>query len=297
MWLLALVMLADSTHAFPLVVSRAESLEVTDAGAGAAAGAPVVLIPGLFGSAFAYRKVIPRLTAAGYRAIVIEPLGMGSSGRPEHADYGLTAQADRVAAALDQLGVSGAVVVAHQTSASIAYRLAYRRPDLVRGIVSLEGGPAEAAATPGFRRAMQLAPWIKLFGGMRLVRKKIRKSLIEASGDPSWVSDEVVDGYTAGAARDLDGTLKAYVGMARARERERLQPHLAQIACPVLLLLGGAPHKGGPPPAEVTLLAQSLPAFTADTVPGAGSFLQEEQPGAVVAAVRRVAPPLASAAP
>ena len=85
--------------------------------------------------------------------------------------------------------------------------------------------------------------------------------------------------------------------MARARERERLRPHLAQIACPVLLLLGGAPHKGGPPPAEVTLLAQSLPAFTADTVPGAGSFLQEEQPGAVVAAVRRVAPPLASAAP
>src|SRR5439155_21089302 len=84
----------------------------------------------------------------------------------------------------------------------------------------------------------------------------------EASGDASWVSDEVVDGYTAGAARDLDGTLKAYVGMARARERERLRPHLAQIACPVLLLLGGAPHKGGPPPAEVTLLAQSLPAFT-----------------------------------
>ena len=295
MWLLALVMLADSSHAFPLAVSPAESLQVTEAGAVAAA--PVVLIPGLFGSAFAYRKVIPLLTAAGYRTFVIEPLGVGSSGRPEHADYCLTAQADRIAAALDHLGVQGAVVIAHQTSASIAYRLAYRRPDLVRGIISLEGGPAEAAATPGFRRAMQLAPWIKLFGGMGLIRKKIRKNLIEASGDASWVSDEVVDGYTAGAARDLDGTLKAYVGMARARERERLQPHLAQIACPVLLLLGGAPHKGGPPPAEVTLLAQSLPAFTADTVPGAGSFLQEEQPGAVVAAVRRVAPPLASAAP
>src|SRR5437762_1647162 len=199
MWLLALVMLADSSHAFPLAVSPAESLQVTEAGAVAAA--PVVLIPGLFGSAFAYRKVVPLLTAAGYRTLVIEPLGVGSSGRPEHADYCLTAQADRIAAALDHLGVQRALVIAHQTSASIAYRLAYRRPDLVRGIVSLEGGPAEAAATPGFRRAMQLAPWIKLFGGMRLVRKKIRKSLIEASGDSSWVSDEVVDGYTAGPAR------------------------------------------------------------------------------------------------
>ena len=71
MWLLALVMLADSSHAFPLAVSPAESLQVTEAGAVAAA--PVVLIPGLFGSAFAYRKVIPRLTAAGYRTLVIEP--------------------------------------------------------------------------------------------------------------------------------------------------------------------------------------------------------------------------------
>src|SRR5207249_7805604 len=124
MWLLALLVVADSSHAFSLVLPRAESVQV--AVAGAEAGAPVVLIPGLFGSAFAYRKVIPRLTAAGYRAIVIEPLGMGSSGRPEHADYCLTAQADRVAAALDQLGVTGAVVIAHQTSASIAYRLASR---------------------------------------------------------------------------------------------------------------------------------------------------------------------------
>ena len=282
MWLLALVMLADSSHAFPLAVSPAESLQVTEAGAVAAA--PVVLIPGLFGSAFAYRKVIPLLTAAGYRTLVIEPLGVGSSGRPEHADYCLTAQADRIAAALDHLGVQRALVIAHQTSASIAYRLAYRRPDLVRGIISLEGGPAEAAATPGFRRAMQLAPWIKLFGGMGLIRKKIRKNLIEASGDASWVSDEVVDGYTAGAARDLDGTLKAYVGMARARERERLRPHLAQIACPVLLLWGAQGVVGRLyDPLEVwRTYATDVRGRPLD----AGHFLVEERPEATLAALR-----------
>src|SRR5205809_5844963 len=73
------------------------------------------------------------------------------------------------------------------------------------------------------RRAMELAPWIKLFGGVRLVRKAIRKNLVAVSGDASWVSDSVVDGYTVGAARDLDGTLKAVIAMARAREHERLQ--------------------------------------------------------------------------
>src|SRR5712691_1396045 len=290
MWLLALLVLADSSQAFPLVLPRAESLQVAEA------GAAVVLIPGLFGSAFAYRKVVPRLTEAGYRAIVIEPLGVGSSGRPEHADYSLTAQADRMAAALDQLGVTWAVIVAHATSASIAYRLAYRRPDLVRAVVSLEGGPVEAAATPGMRRAMQLAPWIKLFGGVRLIRKKIRENLIALSADPSWVSDSVVEGYTAGAARDLDGTLRGYLAMAAARERERLEPRLSAIACPVLLVLGAVPHGGGPRPAELAELADSLRAFTVDMVAGAGHFVHEERPDAVVAAVLRVGPASALAA-
>src|SRR6266540_7363516 len=112
MWLLlALTVLADSSRGISVVLAHAESLQVSVAGSELAA--PVVLIPGLFGSAFAYRHEVPGLTAAGYRAIVIEPLGVGVSGRPEHADYSLTAQADRIAAVLDQLGVTDAVVVAH----------------------------------------------------------------------------------------------------------------------------------------------------------------------------------------
>src|SRR3989454_7955290 len=282
MWLVALLVVADSSHAFPLVLPRAESVQV--AVAGAETGAPVVLIPGLFGAAFAYRKVIPRLTEAGYRAIVIEPLGVGNSGRPEHADYSLTAQADRIAGALDQLGVTWAVIVAHGTSASIAYRLAYRRPDLVRAVVSLEGGPVEAAATPGMRRAMQLAPWIKLFGGVRMIRKKIRANLIALSAHPSWVSDSVVDGYTAGAARDLDGTLRGYLAMAASRERERLEPRLSAITGPLLLVLGGVPHGGGPRPAELGELADSLRAFTVETGAGSRHFVPEERPAALAGA-------------
>lgn len=284
MFLLALLLLADSSHTWSVAVAPRESLRVTVAGA----GEPVVLLPGLFGSAFGYRRLIPELAQAGYQAIVIEPLGIGASARPERADYSLTAQADRLARVLDSLGLGTVVVVAHSVAASMAYRLAYRRPDLVRGVVSLDGGPVEAAATPGFSRAMQLAPWIKLFGGVRLIRRKIHRYLVEASGDSAWVSDEVVRGYTAGAAADLDATLKAYLGMARAREPERLRDHLAGIRCPVRLVVGATPHPGGPAPAEVALLRQRLILFAVDSVPGAGHFVYEEQPGAVVAAVRRL---------
>src|SRR5207245_5131713 len=287
MWLLTLALVADTVHSFSVALSAAESVAVTVTGT----GRPVVLVPGLFGSAFGYRAVIPLLTAAGYRAIVVEPLGIGSSARPEHAGYSLTAQADRVWASLDRLGVRHAVVVAHSLGASMAFRLAYRRPDLVAGIVALDGGPAEAAATRALRRAMKLAPWIRVFGGVKLVRKKIRAQLIKASGDASWVSEQVVDGYTAAAAHDLDGTLKAFLAMADRREPERLRPHLAEVRCPVRLLLGTATPEGGVSAEEVAILAAALPLFIVDSVPGAGHFLCEEQPAVVVTAVRRLRGP------
>src|SRR3989454_1810198 len=142
--LLAVLLLADSSttvETFKVALARGESLSVETAGT----GDPVVLIPGLFGSAFGFRNLVPLLTQAGYRAIVIEPLGIGSSARPEKANYSLTAQADRIAAVLDSLGVRGALLIAHSIGGSEAFRLAYRRPDLVKGLLSIEGGPTEAA--------------------------------------------------------------------------------------------------------------------------------------------------------
>lgn len=275
---------AQAPLPFKVALARAESLSVETAGA----GEPVVLVPGLFGSGYGFRKLVPLLNGAGYRTIVVEPLGIGASARPARANYSLTAQADRIAAVLDSLHVRDAVLVAHSLGGSEALRLAYRRPDLVKGVVSIEGGPSEAAITSGFRRALRFAPWIKLFGGIRLIRHKIRSMLVESSGDTSWVTDAVVAGYTADASRDLDATLKAYLAMADSREPGKLAPHLPEIRCPVLLLVGGAPHDGDVGAAEVGLLERSLPSFTLDSVPGAGHFIQEEQPAAVLAAVARL---------
>ena len=290
MWLLAVLLLSDSAptaRVFKVLVAPAESLAVEVAGR--AAGAPVVLVPGLFGSAFGFRKLVPLLTAAGYRAVVVEPLGIGSSSRPRKANYSLTAQAGRIAAVLDSLGVRGVLIVAHSIGASEAFRLAYHRPDLVRGLVSIEGGPTETTLTPAFKRALRFAPWIKLFGGIRLIRRKIRGLLIDSSGDSTWVTDDVVQGYTAGAAHDLDATLRAYLAMGNAREPERLAPHLAELRCPVRLIVGGARHDGDVGDQEVRLLEHAVRSFALDSVPGAGHFIYEEQPRAVLAAVARLA--------
>jgi len=251
-------------------------------------GRPVAVVPGLFGGAFTFRKVVPLLAAQGFRPIVIEPLGTGFSSRPPKADYSLAAQSHRLAAVLDSLNAGPVLVLAHSLGAAMAFRLAVDRPDLVRGIVSLEGGPTEEATTPTFRDAMRYVPWIKLLGGIKLIRHKIRGMLLDSSGDPSWVTDGVVLGYTLGEARDFDATLHAFLAMSRAREPAKLGPKLGDIACPVILMVGTARHDGDVPPQEVSLLQQSLVSFAVDSQAGAGHYLQEERPAAVVAALEHL---------
>jgi pimeloyl-ACP methyl ester carboxylesterase len=271
-----------------LVVGEGECVQVTISGEGPA----VVLIPGLFGSAFSFRQVTARLTSAGYRSLVIEPLGVGDSSRPAKADYSLTAQAERIRSALDRIEVKEAVLVSHSIGTSMALRLAARDPDRIRAVVSLEGGPVEEVTTPAFRRVMKLAPLLKLLGAGRVIRGRVRGMLVSRSGDPSWVTDEIVTRYSKGAARDLNATLAAFSQMSRAREPELLAPRLAELRCPVRLLLGGAPHEGGPTAAEIETLQRNVSSFVITRVPGAGNFLFEEAPDAVVQAVNEVVGPL-----
>ena len=267
-----------------VAVAPAETLTVEVRGE----GQPVVLIPGMFGSVFGYRLVSERIAESGQQAIVVEPLAFGTSSRPYASDYSLTAQSARIAAVLDSLGVRGAVVVSHSSATGMALRLALSRPDQVAAVISIEGGPTEAAATRALRRWISLAPLVHFVGGAGFVRGRIRSSLRAASGDPSWVTDEVIAHYTEGITTDLSATLRAYMRMADAREPDRLLPQLGNVHCPVLLMLGDAPHKDGPPADQVELLRASLPSFEVERVPGAGHYLHEERPDAVAGAVHRV---------
>ncbi len=119
--------------------------------------------------------------------------------------------------------------------------------------------------------------------------------MISASGDPSWVTDDVVNEYTRGAANDLSATIDAYRAIARAKEPDDIADRVAEVKVPVLLLLGGAKHSAGPPKDEVRMLSAGLAALTIDTVPGAGHHLAEERPDRVVEALMG-RPPAQSAA-
>ncbi|HZI73119.1 MAG TPA: alpha/beta hydrolase [Gemmatimonadales bacterium] len=275
----------DSAVVQDIQVGNGEMLRTTSMGS----GQPIVLVPGIFGGAFGYRKITGSLASAGYRIIVVEPLGYGSSSHPKNADYSFEAQTGRVAKTLDQMGVKGALVVAQSSGAAIAFRLAIQRPDLVRGLLSIDGGPAESAATPGMKKAFKFGGGLVKFAmDESKLRHDVRREIIRNSGDTTWVTDAVVRGYTAGPAADLDGSIDAFHQMAKSKETVSLADRLDQCTAPVVLLLGTVEH-----PAEVTddqqqLLQQKLRHFSAERISGAGQYIQEEQPGAVLAAVARL---------
>lgn len=283
MFLFLLVLLAGSPDSLRVAVAPAETLQVTFFGE----GPPVVFVPGVFGSAFGFRNVAARLTEAGLQSVVVEPLGIGAATRPRDADYSLTAQADRIAAVLDSLALRDVIVVAHSLGGSIALRLAYRRPDLVRAVVSLEGGPAESASRTGLRSVSRYSGLLKLFGA-GAARRKFRGTLIKASGDPSWVTDSVVERYTTGPERGLGAMLNVISLMVAAVEPEPLEPRLRQVQCPVHLMIGLAPHPETVKAEEIERLRRHLPAFTIDSVPGAGHHLHEERPDAVARLIVQV---------
>ena len=142
-----------------LHVAPAESLAVFGATTRWTVASPsaagVVLLPGTLGSAFALRHVTRSLEAAGVRVVVLDPLGMGASGRPRDADYSLEAQARRVVQVLDSLGWRRALVAGQGTSATIALRVAARAPERVLGVVSIAGGPVATQGTDGVRTALR----------------------------------------------------------------------------------------------------------------------------------------------
>lgn len=279
---MALVASLDSGVVRHIEVAPGETLHTTITGS----GEPVVLIPGIFGGAYGYRKIVGPLVQRGYRCIVVEPLGYGRSSRPAAADYSFTAQTRRVGRALNSLGVTEALFIANSTGASIAMRLAIANPDLVRGILSISGGPSESAATPGMKKAFRMGGFLtKLAVNEGKLRHDVRREIVKNSGDTSWVTPRVIREYTAGQAADVDGAIDALRSMSKSKESTSLHERLDDIRVPVRLLVGGVDHPSGVKPDEREMLAERIPDFELDSVPGSGQYVHEEQPEVVLKAL------------
>ena len=100
-------------------------------------GAPVALfLHGNPASSYIWRNIMP-LVAPVARCIAPDLIGFGQSGKPDIA-YSFADQARYLDAFIEGLGISSAYLVGQDWGAALAFHLAARRPDFVRGLAFME---------------------------------------------------------------------------------------------------------------------------------------------------------------
>ena len=100
-------------------------------------GAPVALfLHGNPTSSFIWRNILP-LVAPVAHCIAPDLIGFGQSGKPDIA-YRFEDHARYLDALIDELGISSAYLVAQDWGTALAFHLAARRPEFVRGLAFME---------------------------------------------------------------------------------------------------------------------------------------------------------------
>ena len=99
--------------------------------------APVALfLHGNPTSSYIWRNVIP-LVAPTAHCIAPDLIGFGQSGKPD-IEYRFADHVRYLDTFLDQMGISSAFVIAHDWGTALAFHLAARRPDFIRGLAFME---------------------------------------------------------------------------------------------------------------------------------------------------------------
>jgi pimeloyl-ACP methyl ester carboxylesterase len=104
---------------------------------------PLVLVHGLSQQRHFWDPVRSHLEA--HPVITLDLRGHGDADVPENSDFSVARCSQDVYEALTELGYAQAVVVGHSWGASVALHMAARHPDLVLGLVLLDGGVANLA--------------------------------------------------------------------------------------------------------------------------------------------------------
>ena len=194
----------------------------------------VLLIHGTGACTAWWDPVIPQL-AGTRRVIRVDLAGHGRSASPD-GGYDIPAQARRVGAVLDRLGVGRVTVIGHSTGGSVATALAEQRPAAVAALALIDTGPSpEAYIDQGVLSGLLLAP----FPGRLLWRLRteavIRKALSSAFTRPIEIPDAIVEATLGMTHRAVAGTARGSLDYLRQRS---LPDRLAGLGLPVLVIFG-----------------------------------------------------------
>jgi pimeloyl-ACP methyl ester carboxylesterase len=265
-------------------------LHVAEAGA----GSPLILVHGWPQHWWAWRRVVPAL-AQERRILCPDLRGLGWSDAPPGA-YAKERWAADLVALLDALDLDAVDFAGHDWGGLAAMLAALRAPERVRTVAAVSIlHPWPQAPAPSLRALAPLAYQVPLalpVGGEQLLRRLpvFVRELIRRGSHPGhrWRDDDL-DVY-AGVLRDpararassaVYRTFLAREAVALARGRYRGE----RLRMPALIATGAADPVVGPR-LIAGLGAHAGAGARTEVVEGAGHFVPEEKPDALVALLR-----------
>lgn len=233
---------------------------------------PLLLIHGSGAAGASWSLLVPALARL-HHVVRVDLPGCGQS--PPAASYDVPAQAGRVAALLDDLGLSGVTVAGHSSGGYVATALAEQRPDLVRAIALISTGPNLDALLPqpAILRILLAPP----FGPLLWSRRSdamIRKGINATAARPVDIPDAMVAelrGTTYRAFRTVLRRNTEYIAERSVPER------LAALAVPLLVVFGTADPRWEPSSAHQY---DAVPNARVELLPGIGHLPPCEAPEA-----------------
>ena len=122
--------------------------------------APVLLMHGEPSWSYLYRKMIPPIVGAGYRAVAPDLVGFGRSDKPaERQDYTYQRHVDWMTAWLEAVSLRNITLVCQDWGGLIGLRLVAEQPDRFARVVAANTGlpTGDQGATEGFLRWQQFS--------------------------------------------------------------------------------------------------------------------------------------------
>lgn len=243
----------------------------------AGSGPALVLVHGLLGYSFNWRRVIPVL-ANQSEVFVPDMPGAGFSECRPGLDFRLAGAAKRLLAFMEAAGIGSCDLVGSSYGGSTALMLAGLVPSRIRSLVLVS--PANPWSRIGRKRLALLAnPVIaRIFPTLARTARPVHKYLVRRMwGDPSLVSNETVDGYIRPLIRP--GVFEHAVKIVQTwhtdmKEFEAALPKVAGI--PTMLIWGGKDRVVDLRSAEI--IARRLPGARLAVIHGSGHLPYEENP-------------------
>jgi pimeloyl-ACP methyl ester carboxylesterase len=269
-------------------------------------GPLVVLCHGFPELAYSWRRQVPALSAAGFRVVAPDMRGFGRSSAPREVEaYDVVSLCGDLCGLLDELGEQAALFVGHDWGAGLVWQLAVMHPERVRAVAGLSVPfvpRAPAPPIPIMRRHIGEDFYIAWFQEPGLadaaLARDVRRTLTThrqwtarwADEDgppperPAWLSEPELAVYVEAFERTgFTGGLNWYRNIDRNWELTEAFAE-RRVEQPALFLTGERDPVRSFMPAEamrgwVTDLRREI------VVPGAGHWVQQEEPEAVNAAL------------